>query len=309
MLAKSDPPEPPLSAAGSLHISARRASGVIVELQVRLVRPPVARIFIGRPPQFGCDAVPRLYALCRTAQQVAAHAALAAAAGEPAMAADERALWLEFLHETFWRLLLDWPLALGVPPAPDAFVAWRATGHEGDRVAATQRLFADTLDELGEKCLARLVDRDEPDLAFPALSPEPWLAFWRGGVERPPLWPVPASIAAAYRQRLAAARRACAALAGCQPFPLAAAGDSGWGVAQVLTARGVLTHAVSLDNGLVTRYRVQAPTDESFATAAPLAGLLAGQRFAMREEARRVLDQAILALDPCLPHVVELADA
>jgi coenzyme F420-reducing hydrogenase alpha subunit len=120
---------------------------------------------------------------------------------------------------------------------------------------------------------------------------------------------VPASIAAAYRQRLAAARLACAALAGGQPFPLAAAGDSGRGVAQVLTARGVLTHAVSVDNALVTRYRVLAPTDESFATAAPLAGLLAGQRFALPAEARRALEQAILALDPCLPHAVELHDA
>ena len=309
MLAKSDPPQPLVPAAGLLHVSARLAGDVLDDLQVRLVRPPVARIFIGRPPQFVRDAVPRLYALCRTAQQVAAHAALAAAAGEPATAADARALWLEFLHETFWRLLLDWPPALGVPPAPDAFVAWRAAGREGDPVAATQRLFADTLDELAEKCLARLVDRDTPDFAFPALLPEPWLASWRGAAERPPPWRVPASIAAAYRQRLAAARRASTALAGGLPFPLAAAGDSGWGVAQVLTARGVLTHAVSVDNGLVTRYRVQAPTDESFAAAAPLAGLLAGQRFALPAEAWRALEQAILALDSCLPHTVELNDA
>jgi hypothetical protein len=309
MLAKSDTPEPPLSAAGSLHVSARLVGGVLDDLQVRLVRPPVARIFIGRPPQFVRDAVPRLYALCRTAQEVAAHAALAAATGAPATTADECALWLEFLHETFWRLLLDWPPALGVPPAPEAFVAWRAAGREGDAVAATQRLFADTLDELGERCLARLVDRETPDFAFPAPLPEPWLAFWRGAAERPPPWRVPASIAAAYRQRLAAARLACAALAGGQPFPLAAAGDSGRGVAQVLTARGVLTHAVSIDHGLVTRYRVQAPTDESFATAALLAGLLAGQRFALPAAARRALEQAILALDPCLPHAVELHDA
>jgi hypothetical protein len=308
MPAKSAPPEPPVSAAGSLHVSARLAGGMLDDLRVRLVRPPVARIFIGRSPQFVCDAVPRLYALCRTAQRSAANAALAKAAGDRVTAADERALWLEFLHESLWRLLLDWPPALGLPPAPDAFVAWRA-GREGDPVAATQRLFAGTLDELAEKCLARLVDRDTPDFAFPALLPEPWLAFWRGEAEAPPPWPVPASIAAAYRQRLVAARRACAALAGGQPFPLAAAGDSGWGVAQVLTARGVLTHAVSVDNGRVTRYRVQAPTDESFATAAPLAGLLAGQRFALATEARRVLEQAILALDPCLPHVVELEDA
>ena len=71
----------------------------------------------------------------------------------------------------------------------------------------------------------------------------------------------------------------------------------------------MLTHAVQLDAGKVAKYRVWAPTDVFFADAVALSGLLAGRRFAAPDEARRALDQAILALDPCVPYVLELNDA
>ena len=103
--------------------------------------------------------------------------------------------------------------------------------------------------------------------------------------------------------------RAAAALAAFLPYPIAVAGGDGWGAAQINTARGVLTHAVHLDAGKVTEYRVWAPTDAFFADAAALSGLLAGRSFAAPDEARRALDQAILALDPCVPYVLELNDA
>ena len=99
------------------------------------------------------------------------------------------------------------------------------------------------------------------------------------------------------------------ALDGGLSFPVAAAGEPGWGVAQVRTARGVLTHAVHVDDGKVARYRVQAPTDGFFVDAAPLARLLANREFPSLDQARQALDQAILALDPCLPYTLELQDA
>jgi hypothetical protein len=37
--------------------------------------------------------------------------------------------------------------------------------------------------------------------------------------------------------------------------------------------------------------------------------LLDDRRFASLDEARRTLDQAILALDPCVPYALELNDA
>ena len=66
---------------------------------------------------------------------------------------------------------------------------------------------------------------------------------------------------------------------------------------------------VQLDAGKVAKYRVWAPTDAFFADAVALSGLLAGRQFAAPDEARRALDQAILALDPCVPYVLELNDA
>ena len=90
---------------------------------------------------------------------------------------------------------------------------------------------------------------------------------------------------------------------------VATAGGDGWGVAQTLTARGVLTHAAHVVDGKVASYRVQAPTDGFFADAAPLSSLLGNLEFASLDQARQVLNQAILALDPCLPYEVELHDA
>ena len=71
----------------------------------------------------------------------------------------------------------------------------------------------------------------------------------------------------------------------------------------------MLTHAVHIIDGKVANYRVQAPTDGFFADAEALTALLENCRFASLDQAKQVLNQAILALDPCLPYVVELRDA
>ena len=108
------------------------------------------------------------------------------------------------------------------------------------------------------------------------------------------------------------AERAMAALkamADGTPFPIAVAGGNGWGVGQSATARGILTHAVHIVDGKVARYRVWAPTDLHFADDSALSALLAGRQFSSKNAAAQALDQAILALDPCLPYTVELNDA
>lgn len=71
----------------------------------------------------------------------------------------------------------------------------------------------------------------------------------------------------------------------------------------------MLTHAVRVADGRVTDYRVLAPTDAFFRDAAGLSGLLAGVAAATRDAARRRLEQAVLALDPCLPYQLEINDA
>lgn len=282
----------------------------IDDLDVQLTRPPVTRLFIGQSPEVVVKTVPYLYSLCAHAQRAAAQAGLAAAAGEARRPVDDGELWIEFLHENLWRLLLDWPAALGVAPASAAFTAWREARQGSERVAVTQDLLAGALHDLAGQCGALLGEpAQRPHGAPLSLQPEAWLAYWQGCSGELPPPRQPASLAAAYQTRLAEVHMATAALAHNQPYPIAGAGGAGWGVGQTLTARGVLTHAVHVDDGRVRNYRVWSPTDCYFADGAALRALLAGRQFSDRGAARRGLEQAVLALDPCLAYVVELNDA
>lgn len=308
-----------MSAAGLLVVRAAFGGQTVDAIEVDLQRPPVARLFVGQNPEAVVKTVPYLFTLCAHAQRAAAQAALAAAEGEVRRPVDDSELWIEFLHENLWRLLLDWPLALGLPPANEAFIAWRAARQGNDRQAVTRQVVAGPLRELAEQCRDRLVDHSPPEVVlsgshytnfdFPALTPEAWLAYWQGQDDRQPEAARPASVGTAYRRRLAEVDLACAALETARPYPLAGAGQAGWGIGQTLTARGVLTHAVHVEEERVNNYRVWAPTDCHFADAVALQTLLAGRQFANLDAARHGLEQAILALDPCLPYTLEIVHA
>lgn len=299
-----------MTSAGLLQVRGHYSTGHLHELVVNLQRPLVTRLFIGQLPEAVVKTVPYLFTLCAHAQRAAAQAALAVAQGKTPRVADSAELWIEVLHENLWRLLLDWPPALGLPPEKDAFIVWRGNRHSDDCLAVTQHLLVDTLRPLAEKCLKKLVDpgHEAPSPA-PRLDPEAWLDYWQGmSPEMPPV-PPPHSIRTLFLARLAEVEAAVAGLAKGLPFPVVTAGGNGWGVAQVLTARGVLTHAAHVVDGKVANYRVQAPTDSFFADAVALSSLLGKGDFASLDQARQVLNQAILALDPCLPYEVELQNA
>lgn len=299
-----------MNSVGSLAIAARYQGGALSGLTVGLERPPVARLFLGQEPAAVLRTVPYLYTLCAHAQRAAAQAALAAAGDEAPPPGERAELWSEALHEHLWRLLLDWPPALGLAPAKEAFVAWRAARGHADFAAVTAELVRSVLTgEWSENCRRRLPDSAADNFGPPPLTPGAWLAYWRNESAVEPVTARPASIAAAWEARLTAALQAAQALLAGSPYPLAAAGGDGWGVGQTLTARGVLTHAARLENGRVAAYRVWAPTDCHFAGADGLAALLAGGRWAEREAARRALEQAVLALDPCLPYTVKVDNA
>lgn len=307
------------TSAGLLTVKARFKEHGLHDIRVDLKRPSVTRLFIGQLPDVVTKTVPYLFTLCAHAQRAAAEAAVTAAQGEAPRAFDSVELWLEVLHENLWRLLLDWPPALGLRPEKDAFIAWRNARQGGDCLAVTQNLLRQSLRPIAEKCLEMLVDRsteevapDDGDQEIPAtapLAPEAWLAFWQGNSGQMPGLPVPTSIRSGFLARLAETLAATDALASGTPFPVASAGGDGWGVGQTLTARGVLTHAVHVLDGSVANYRVQAPTDSFFADATALSSLLANLRFASLDQARQGLNRAILALDPCLPYVAEVLDA
>ena len=90
-----------------------------------------ARLLVGRAPAEAAALVPRLYAICGQAQGAACAAALRAAAGPEgeAEALPEVSAWavvLEALQETLWRLLIDAPRSLSLPPQAAAVAPVRA---------------------------------------------------------------------------------------------------------------------------------------------------------------------------------------
>jgi hypothetical protein len=295
---------------GSLKVSARYADGRLAAITVDLRRPPVAGFFADRPPAQVVHRVPLLFSLCAGAQKAAAAAALAAAGGGAAPPVDDRALWTECLHEHLWRLFIDWPRLLGIPDAATAFAAWRRARGTAQLADVTAAMLAAAVDGgVIEKCRGALVDRGGPPVAPETPAPEAWLRALRDSGAALPAPVVPPSAAAAYAQRVAGAQAALAGLRDGAPYPAAAAGGSGFGVGQAATARGMLTHAAEVRDGRVVRYRIWAPTDRNFSDAGPLIGLMEKDRWPDAGAARRALEIAVLALDPCLPWQVEVAHA
>lgn len=296
--------------AGLLTVRATLSGGKISDLSVDLLRPLVSQLFLGQAPDAVLQKVSLLYTLCAQAQRTAAQAALDCAVGAVSSPVSDAALWVENLHENLWRLMLDWPPALGLPSASQAFVAWRAGRNRGNIAAQTDALLADVVQELSMQCLQQLPGTDAPVVPCAAnLQPAPWLAFCLGAAQGQPQLAISASPRAAYLARLAQVADAAQALRAQRPYPVACVGSGGWGVAQVATARGVLTHATQIEAGRVKSYRVWAPTDAHFSDARALDALLSQQTLASIEDARRALDLAILTLDPCVPFKVELHDA
>ena len=203
-----------MTSAGQLTVGARFDGRTIREIAVNLHRPSVSRLFIGQLPDVVIKTVPYLFTLCAHAQRAAAVAAVNVALGETLREPAHRELWIEVLHENLWRLLLDWPVALGLSPAKDDFIAWRALRQGEGAVAGTRELVRGPLQTLAVACLARLeatAGHAQP-LAPAVLAPDAWLDYWQGKqAEMPPL-PQPVSVTAVYRTRLAEVEAALAAL-------------------------------------------------------------------------------------------------
>lgn len=298
-----------MNSAGLLTVRGVWSAGELKALAVDLQRPALSRLFIGQPPVQVAKTIPHLYSLCAEAQGAVARAALQAAGAELMLAANDQRLWIEFLHENLWRLLLDWPVALGVAPEKAVFVAWRSARHGPSVAVETANLYDQVLLPLAEKCLKNLVHRSTQTPSLNLINPADWLAFWRSSAASPPRSLPPVSVSAAYQARLSAVAEAVEALRDGHVYPMLAAGEDGLGVAQIRTARGVLTHAAELAGGAVSRYQVWAPTDVFFSNETALSALLVGQTWGNLNQMRQGLNQAILALDPCLPYVMELNDA
>lgn len=106
---------------GRIDVSLTLSDGRIADVDIRSTRRVDAcRVLEGRPAAEALSLLPRLFAICGTAQTHAAVTACEQASGvavSPAQAAARRLLLLaETAREHAWRALLDWPVLLGEPP-------------------------------------------------------------------------------------------------------------------------------------------------------------------------------------------------
>jgi len=84
---------------------------------------------------------------------------------------------------------------------------------------------------------------------------------------------------------------------------------NGVGLGLAETARGLLLHRVQVERGLVTEYRIVAPTEWNFHPQGPLPQGLAGRDATDHERLAREARTVVQSLDPCVACRVEIADA
>lgn len=276
-----------VSLAGGLHVSARWADGCLNDWRVNLHRPPVAKALVGLAPDEALSRIPLYYSLCAHAQREAGRLALLAAGRATEEPVEAWQLWAECLHEHLWRLLLDWPRSFGVTPQTAAFAAWRSARGQGRAalMAATARVLDETLGGVGRGGLL--------DAGLSCLDADGAPAL-RAGLDT----------------RLTALRAALESLAADEVYPHGSTGQpaSGQGEAWIHTARGALRHELRLDGGRVVVWCVEAPTDRNFADETGIVKLLPAD-LPTRAAAQEAVARAVLLLDPCVPYVVEIADA
>lgn len=309
---------------GALQLALEWDGQGIAAARVASPRPLAARLLQGRPAAEAGELAPRLFTLCAAAQGSAARRALAAAAGTPMAepdGAERQRLSREMIGEHLWRLGLDWPPLLGLPPRKEALVAWRKGLPAADR--PQWRSFAARALEL-PRCAAPGTDllehldasawwqslpgeRDWDCLAAHALAPT--LAGRpreTGAAARCRRQPEVAALWQAGRRAAARLQARCLELEAlldghwdpawvdaCSPAP-------GIGLARVETARGPLLHLVALAAGTVQRYVIVAPTEWNFHPAGAFVQDTTGLPAPTPEAARHMARCIALSLDPCV---------
>lgn len=108
----------------------------ITGVRIAVPRTLAACLMVGRPVGEALALAPRLFALCGTAQGIAARCAVAAAQGvfptPDAQARERQTLLREVVGEHLWRLCLDWPARFGLPARTTDFAIWRRRLLAGD---------------------------------------------------------------------------------------------------------------------------------------------------------------------------------
>jgi hypothetical protein len=310
----------PVFDPGNVHVGLRRQDGRN-EVAIRVVRPNAAAVLRGRLADEAVRLLPMLYAICGAAQGAAARLALAAArrsAHEPEV---DAAVLAEAQREHLWRLLLDWPSALGLARREALFVAGRKALQDGSFSSWAAQALRAPCAEL-ESALHALPPPILPqDTFLPVLDAAETVALWprldaafaagpeyRGG---------PASTGALARHPELAGLGALGGRVMARAADLfapiglgrvsAAVVAPSIGRSAVETARGLLLHEIVLDGDVVADYVIVAPTEWNFHPAGVLKAWLESAAAATAAEFQSSAARAVLACDPCVPWKIEVA--
>lgn len=112
--------------AGKLRLRVTWDGNTVRQVDTVATRPQAFRLLHGKAPECAVQLARLLFNVCGNAQGAAAAAAIAAAQDRPLAdrAVLERSIAREAMQEHLWRLLLDWPRVLELPPAQADFVRW-----------------------------------------------------------------------------------------------------------------------------------------------------------------------------------------
>lgn len=286
----------------------------------------IAQVLVGKPAELAPDLLGALFAVCPSAQQLAARSAIAAEGGAM-LAQDEfatmtRSVRFETLREHGVRVLLDWPQAMDEEPPRAELAALINLTRErdgkglADHIAHTifgrgeaDWLAIESLQELdrwavqADNVAARFIrhslDAENLRLAFGPLRP-PLLDRYRA---HPLVKALKKDVMTACHvaRLIDLAMLALECRIGVSKHQSGPVGKAD-GVA---CSRGELFHKLSLKDGMIASYQIHSPTDALFATG----GL--GEQWLKRVSksppqsrmgaARRVMH----ALDPCVEYVIE----
>jgi hypothetical protein len=292
----------------------------------RVSGPDVARYVVGRTPQEAAELLPRIYNLCGGAHAAAATDAL----GLPRPARDGRD---ERLRDHAVAVFADWPALFGEPP--DRAALQRLAGGAEDRLALCRHLLGDdsTGLDLAQASPAALENRlraavsptarlmrrlretvrpdwgrvelDRPDMTdivaaleqgAPRAARETTVADgWRAAPLIRAL--LPREGMSLFVRLLARVLDLLAGLAGNpQPAPPA---NPPPGIGLACAARGLLVHRARVAGGIITDYRVLAPSAWNLAPDGLLARMLA--TLPVGSETPLLARIAVAAVNPCVP--------
>ncbi|MBF0304043.1 MAG: hypothetical protein HQL41_00120 [Alphaproteobacteria bacterium] len=318
---------------GGLTVRLRIVQGRIDAVTIANDRPlDAASALVGKPIADALRLVPLMFSLCGTAQLQAGLGACEAALGirpSPAQLAARRLLLLaETVGEHGVRILRDWPALLGEPIRAEGIRAlrgalsplrkalypdddWAAPG--GGRLDPDAGVIAACLTAVRAAARAAIADPSLPrvvkerglaDLCRSHPEPPETGPFARRR-DHPLVAPLVARHGNGVLPRLVAR---LADLDEClaEMDRIVLNPDPGWpapphgdgpGHATLEAARGALSHHVTLTDGRIMAWRVEAPPEINFAPDGPLARGLIGPAGGDPVFLARL---AVLALDPCV---------